>query len=156
MDMDMSCALLNGAVLMLPTLKPLVQVSGLSDVERDPLAALDFFGQNVIGRFRPESSAQGINLILIFPAGLAGPIERRHAFRFVVTTEEVLYQVHLGLISAPNAGFVNVTVSKEPWNRGGEDSEQRVPDRPVNIGLLRNLASSANGSPAGRFPSLAA
>ena len=49
MDMDVSCAMLNGPILMLDALKSLVKVSGLSDINRNPLAALRLFGKNVIG-----------------------------------------------------------------------------------------------------------
>src|SRR3974390_2204926 len=73
MNVDMRCALLKCVFLALRTLKSLVNISGLSDVERHPAATFALRTKNIIGRFRLEESANGMNLIWICLAGLAGP-----------------------------------------------------------------------------------
>ena len=87
MNMEVSCAFLKRAFLVLITLKPLAEISGLTDVKRGPLAGFIFPGQNEITRHRPERSAQGMNLIGIFLAGRAGPVEERLAFRLMQATQ---------------------------------------------------------------------
>jgi hypothetical protein len=89
MNEDMGCAILNGASLLLGILKSLVEISGLSDVKGNPVAAFRLFGANVIARHWLERSADGINLIWILLARLARPTNRRRIFYilcFVATT----------------------------------------------------------------------
>jgi hypothetical protein len=67
-----------------------MEVSGLSYVKRSPAAVFRLFGIDIIGWPRIERSVNGINLILIFLAGLAGPIDIGISFstlRFVATTQ---------------------------------------------------------------------
>lgn len=101
MNMDMSGAEPSRAVLMVYAFKSLVKITGLGNVEWNPLAAFRLFGNNVIGGLWFERSAHRINLIRVVRAGLAGPIERRDAVRFVVTAKQLFNQVHLGLITSP-------------------------------------------------------
>ena len=74
MNMNMRCARLNRVFLLFRTLKPLVKIPGLGDEKRNPVAALRFCGENVIGCLRLKRRANGMNLISIFLAGLSGPI----------------------------------------------------------------------------------
>lgn len=90
MNMDMSCAIADRKILFLKTFKSLMEVSGLSYVKRSPAAVFRLFGIDIIGWPRIERSVNGINLILIFLAGLAGPIDIGISFstlRFVATTQ---------------------------------------------------------------------
>jgi hypothetical protein len=89
MDMDMRGAIRNGVGQRHVTLKPLVQVASLRNVEGTPTTVLGLLGINVIAGQRPESSVNGMNLVLILVAGLAGPTEElgRRALRIQVTTK---------------------------------------------------------------------
>ena len=89
MNMDMSCAIVDRKILFLKTLESLMKVSGLSYVKRSPIAVFRLFGIDIISRPRIERSINGINLIFILLAGLAGPIDIGISFstlRFVATT----------------------------------------------------------------------
>jgi hypothetical protein len=77
MDMDMRGAIRNGVGQRHVTLKPLVQVAGLRNVERNPTTILGLLGINVIAGQRLESSVNGMNLVLIPGAGLPGPTEKQ-------------------------------------------------------------------------------
>ena len=89
MDMDMRSAIRNGVSQRHVTLKSLVQISRLSNVDRNPTTVLGLFGINVIAWQRPESSVNGTNLVLILVAGLPGPTDKwgRRALR--ATTEQM-------------------------------------------------------------------
>jgi|GEM_PF-966010 len=92
MNVDMSCAIVDCKSLFLKTLEPLAKVSRLSYVKRSPAAVFRLFGIDIIGWLRIEGSVNGINLIFIFLAGLAGPIDMEIPFStprtlcFVATT----------------------------------------------------------------------
>jgi hypothetical protein len=75
MDMDMRSAIRNGVTRRHATLKSLVQISRLSNVDGNPTTVLGLFGINVIAWQRPESSVNGMNLVLIPVAGLPEPTE---------------------------------------------------------------------------------
>ena len=75
MNMDMSCTILDRKILFLKTLESLVKISRLSYVKRSPTAVFRLFGIDIIGWPRIKGSVNGINLILIFLAGLARPID---------------------------------------------------------------------------------
>jgi hypothetical protein len=75
MDMDMRGAIRPGVIQQHVTLKALVQIPGLRDVDGNPTAVLGLFGVNKITRQRLESSVNGINLVLIFVAGLPEPTD---------------------------------------------------------------------------------
>ncbi len=88
MNMDMSCAIVRGVLQLPGTLQSLVQITGLSYVERNPTAVLRLFGVYVGGWQWAERSAQGMDLVLILVAGLAGPLERRsRALRLLAATQ---------------------------------------------------------------------
>ena len=71
------------------TLKALVQIASLGDVNGNPITALNLFGINKIAWQRPESSVNGVNFVLILVAGLPEPTDghRLRALRLKVTTE---------------------------------------------------------------------
>jgi hypothetical protein len=75
MDMDMRSAIRNGVTRRHVTLKSLVQISRLSNVDGNPTTVLGLFGINVIAWQRPESSVNGMNLVLIPVAGLPEPTD---------------------------------------------------------------------------------
>ena len=83
MNVDMSSAILGGLLEFLVPLQPLVHIPGLRYVQRNPLPVLGLFGINVIAWQRPESSGNGMNLVLIPFAGLPGPTDEwgRRALR---------------------------------------------------------------------------
>jgi len=89
MDMDMRRAIRHGVSHRHVTLQSLVQISRLGNVDRNPTAVLGLFGINVIARQRPESSVNGMNLVLILVAGLPEPTDGQglRALRLQVTTE---------------------------------------------------------------------
>ena len=89
MDMDMRRAIRHGVTHRHVALQSLVQISRLSNVEGNPTAVLGLFGINVIARQRPESSVNGMNLVLILVAGLPEPTDGQglRALRLQVTTE---------------------------------------------------------------------
>ncbi len=76
MGMEMSCAISNGVLHPHVPLEPLVQVAGLSDVDRNPIPVLGLSGVDVIARQRLESGIQGINLVWILLPGLARPFHQ--------------------------------------------------------------------------------
>ena len=92
MNEDVGCATLHGVSLLLGILKPLVEIPGLSDIEGNPAAVFRLFGVNIIARHQLERSLERINLIWIFLARLAGPIDMGISFStpctpcFVATT----------------------------------------------------------------------
>ena len=75
MNMDMSRSIADRKILFLKTFESLAKIPGLSYVKRSPTAIFRWFGIDVIGRPRIERSVKGIDLILIFLARLAGPID---------------------------------------------------------------------------------
>jgi hypothetical protein len=75
-DMDMRSAVRNGVIHRHVTLKPLVQIASLGDVYGNPITALNLFGINEIAWQRPESSINGMNLVLILVAGLPTPTDQ--------------------------------------------------------------------------------
>lgn len=75
MDMDMRSAIRNGVIQRHVTLKSLVQISSLSNVDGNPTAVLGLFGINVIAWQRPERGVNGMNLVLIPVAGLPEPTD---------------------------------------------------------------------------------
>ncbi len=89
MDMDMRRAIRHGVTHRHVTLKPLVQISRLSNVDGNPTALLGLFGINIIAWQRPESRVNGMNLVLIPVAGLPEPTDGQglRALRLQVTTE---------------------------------------------------------------------
>ena len=89
MGMEMSRAIGDGVVHSHVPLEPLVQIARLSNIHRNPTPILRLAGIDVIARQRPERSLQGINLVGILLAGLAGPVlrSRRRVLRLPVTTE---------------------------------------------------------------------
>ncbi len=74
MDMDMRSAMRNGVIHRHVTLKPLVQIASLGDVNGNPITALNLFGINEIAWQRPESGVNGMNLVLILAVGLPTPM----------------------------------------------------------------------------------
>ncbi len=89
MDMDMRSAIRNGVTHRHVTLKSLVQISRLSNVDGNPTPVLGLFGINVITWQRPESRVNGMNLVLIPIAGLPEPTDEQGllALPLQVTTE---------------------------------------------------------------------
>ena len=89
MDMDMRSAIRNGVTHRHVTLKSLVQISRLSNVDGNPTPVLGLFGINVITWQRPESRVNGMNLVLILVAGLPEPTDGQglRALPLQVTTE---------------------------------------------------------------------
>ena len=71
----MRSAIRNGVTRRHATLKSLVQISRLSNVDGNPTTVLGLFGINVIAWQRPESSVNGMNLVLIPLAGLPEPTD---------------------------------------------------------------------------------
>ena len=92
MNEDVGRAIVDRKILFLKTLKPLAKISRLSYVKWSPAAVFRLFGIDVIGRPWIKRSVNGINLIFIFLAGLAGPIDMGISFStlrtlcFVATT----------------------------------------------------------------------
>ena len=68
MNEDVGCAILYGASLLFGILKPLAEISGLSDVKWNPETVLGLFGVNVITRYRLKRTLKGISLIWILLA----------------------------------------------------------------------------------------
>jgi hypothetical protein len=68
MRVDMRRAVSDSIVHSNMTFEPLVQITGLSNVDRDPAASLVLFGVDVIARQRLECSAHFEDLVRIFPA----------------------------------------------------------------------------------------
>jgi hypothetical protein len=89
MDMDMRSAIRYGVIRGHVALKSLVQIPRLRNVDGKPTAVLGLFGINVIAGQRPESSVNGMNLVLILVAGLPEPTDEEglRALRLQVTTE---------------------------------------------------------------------
>jgi hypothetical protein len=89
MDKDMRGAIRNRVIHGDVTLKSLVQIASLGDVNWNPINALNLFGINKIAWQRPERSVDGMNLVLILVAGLPTPTYERgwRAQRLWVTTE---------------------------------------------------------------------
>ena len=71
------------------TLKSLVQIPSLGDVNWNPINVLNLFGINEIAWQRPARSVNGMNLVLILVAGLPTPTYEwgRRALRVSVMTE---------------------------------------------------------------------
>ena len=88
MGMHMRRAICHGVFQCYVTLKALVQISSLSDVDGNPTTVLGLFGVNVIACLRLEHGVNGTNLVLILIAGLPGPSEDgRRLCRLWVTAE---------------------------------------------------------------------
>jgi hypothetical protein len=87
--MEMRRAGRQGILQLQMTLQPLMQIPSLRNVDGNPVAVLGLFGINVKAGQGFESSANGIDCVLILPAGLSGPVARggRCAIRMRVTTE---------------------------------------------------------------------
>ncbi len=86
MSVEVSGALLHGVTEAHMPFEPLVQIAGLSDIDRDPGAVVSLFGVDVVARQWPESSVEREDLILILLAGLTRPTNqsRTGAFRLPV------------------------------------------------------------------------
>ncbi len=89
MDMDMRGAIRNRVIHGDVTLKSLVQIASLGDVNWNPIKALNLFGINKIAWQRFERNVNGMNLVLILVAGLSTPTYEwgRRALRLWVMTE---------------------------------------------------------------------
>ena len=89
MGMEMSGAVGDGFVHSHVSLKPLVQIAGLRNIDRNPTAIFGSSGIDINAGQRPERSVQGINRELIPLPGLPGPVDvsRRCPLRIPVTTE---------------------------------------------------------------------
>ena len=74
-NMDMRGTIRDGVIRRHVTLKPLVHISSLSNIDRKPTAVLGLFGINEISWQRPESFVNGMNLVGIRFAGLPGPLK---------------------------------------------------------------------------------
>lgn len=95
--MQMRCAIGDGVIQPYVPLKPLMQISSLCDVDRNPIAVLGLPGIDVIAGQRLELGIKGKDLVLIFVAREAEPTAGtgRCAFLVRVTTKQLFYQVHL-------------------------------------------------------------
>ncbi len=74
MRVQMGCAIGNGVFQRHVPLKPLMQIPGLSDVDRKPAAVRQLFGINENAGQCLEGRVQRINLELILLAGLSKPV----------------------------------------------------------------------------------
>ena len=95
MDMDMRRAIRPGVRQRHVTLKSLVQISRLRNVDGNPTAVRGLFGVNVIAGQRPERRVQGMNLVLILLARLPGPTDEWGRRPLRATTEQLFQPVHL-------------------------------------------------------------
>jgi hypothetical protein len=73
MDMHVRRAIGNGVSYRHVTLKPLVQIPGLSHIYGNPTAVLGLPGIDVVPGHRPEGSLDGMYLVWILLAGLPRP-----------------------------------------------------------------------------------
>jgi hypothetical protein len=73
MDMDVRSPIRNSIIHRHVTLKPLVQIPRLSNVDGNPGAVLALLGINEIAWQRLENSVNGMNLVWILFARLPGP-----------------------------------------------------------------------------------
>ena len=73
MGMEVGCAMGNGVVHPHVSLKSLVQVASLSDVDRNPSAILSLPGIDIQAGQWLEGSVQGIDRVLITLPGLPRP-----------------------------------------------------------------------------------
>jgi hypothetical protein len=88
MGMEMGSAVRNGVLQRHVTLKPLMKIPSLSNVNGNPTTVLGLFGINVNAWQRSKSSVNGMDLIFILVAGLPEPITGgRCALRMGVTAE---------------------------------------------------------------------
>ena len=92
MGMEISGAVGDGVVHSHVPLKPLVQVAGLRDIDRNPTPILGLSGIDINTGQCLECSVQRINLELILLPGLPRPVDvsRRCVFRLPVTTKQLL------------------------------------------------------------------
>ena len=90
MGVEMRCAVRDGVVNSDMPLEPLVQVTSLSDIDRNPTAILGLSGINLIARQCLEGSIHRVYFVWILFAGLTGPVNgcRSGALRLVMTTEQ--------------------------------------------------------------------
>ena len=99
MNMDVSCAALDGVIQPDVSLEPLMQISGLCDVVRNPTPILSLAGVDVIARQGLERGLHNMDLVLIFRARLPAPIDqggrRGGGFRLLAVTEYFFYYAHL-------------------------------------------------------------
>jgi hypothetical protein len=75
MSMEMSRAMSNRVTHPHMPLQPLMQVTSLRNVNRNPLTVLGLFGVDVIPGQRPEGSVQRVNLVGIFLPRFARPVD---------------------------------------------------------------------------------
>jgi len=90
--MDVGGAAHDGVVHGHMAFEALVHVAGLRDVDGSPTAILGLLGVNEIGRERLKRGVEGDDLVGIFGAGMAGPVEmglRARGLRAGVVTEEI-------------------------------------------------------------------
>ena len=90
MGMEMGRAIRDGVRHLDMSLEPLMQIPGLSNVDRRPITVRQLLGIDVIAGQGPKRSVKAINLVMIFLAGLPGPTVGggcRCALRMRVTTE---------------------------------------------------------------------
>jgi hypothetical protein len=76
MGMEMRRAGRDRILRLHVTLQPLMQIPSLRNVDGNPTAVLGLPGIDVNAGQRFKSSLQGIDLVLVFLAGLPGPIPR--------------------------------------------------------------------------------
>ena len=74
MGVKMRGAIGDGVFQLHVTFKPLMQIPGLRNVDRRPITILQLPGINVIAGQWPEGSGQRENIVMIFFAGLPGPV----------------------------------------------------------------------------------
>ncbi len=77
MGMEMSSAIGDGVVHSYMPFKPLMQISGLRDVDRTPTPILILPGIDVKAGQRSEGSVERIHLVLILLPRLARPVDER-------------------------------------------------------------------------------
>ena len=96
MGMEMRCAVRHGIRRGNVPFQTLLQIAGLSDVDRHPTSILGLPGINEIARRRPQSRVYGIDRVRISLPRLAGPVShiRSRTLPFPVTTEQLFEQVH--------------------------------------------------------------
>lgn len=88
----------NGVVHSHVALEPLMQIACLSNVNRNPTAILGLPGIDIISRQGSELNVQGMDMVLILSAGLAGPIAGGGwyaGFPVRMAAEQMFNQVHL-------------------------------------------------------------
>lgn len=89
MGMQVRGALLDGIIHSHIALQPLVQISRLRNVDRDPGPIFGLTSIDVVSGQGLERSVQRVNLVGILLSGLTGPVDRgrRHTLRLPVATK---------------------------------------------------------------------